>query len=68
MHTAQEVYSEEVQRLSASEQLRLATMILEGLTASAASALDFSDQWSDEDINDIAIFSARYASESIGEE
>ena len=68
MHTAQDLYSGEVGRLPASEQLRLATMILEGLTASAASALDFSDEWSDEDINDLAIFSARHASESLGEE
>jgi hypothetical protein len=44
-------------------------MILQGITAAEATAVDFySDEWSDEDIEDMAIFSARYASESLGDE
>lgn len=69
MHTAQELYSEQVRSLPASEQLRLAAIILQGLTASEARSVDFySDEWSEEDIEDMAIFSASYAAESLGEE
>jgi hypothetical protein len=55
--TAQDLYSSAVSSLPASEQLRLATLILEGLAA-AAPALDYSDYWSDEDVRDVAAFSA----------
>ncbi len=69
MQTARELYSEQVRILPASEQLRLAAIILQGLTAAEATSVDFySDEWSEEDIEDMAIFSARYAAESLGEE
>lgn len=69
MPTAQELYSEHVQALSPPQQLRLATMILQGLDAAAAMAVDYySDEWSEEDMRDAAIFSLRYAAEQIGEE
>jgi hypothetical protein len=41
-------------------------MILQGLTVSAAA--NYSDEWSDEDLSDLASFSLRQASESVGEE
>jgi hypothetical protein len=68
MATAQQVYSNEVSLLLPSEQLRLATLILAGLTDSAASALDFSDHWSEEDVRDLTAFSLEHASRSVGEE
>jgi hypothetical protein len=69
MQTAQEVYCRQIQILPPSEQLRLATIILQGLTAAEARSVDFySDDWSDEDLTDAAIFSARHAAESLGEE
>jgi len=68
MATAQQVYSSEVSVLPPSEQLRLATLILEGLTQTAASALDFSDRWSEEDLRDLAAFSMQHAARTMGEE
>lgn len=69
MHTANELYSEQVRSLPPPEQLRLATMILQGLTAAEATAAGcYSDEWSEEDIEDMAVFSAKYAAESLGEE
>lgn len=65
--TAQDVYSASVQSLAASEQFRLATMILEGL-ADSATALDFSDHWSAEDVHDITVFSAEHAATDFDEE
>jgi hypothetical protein len=44
-------------------------MILQGLTATTVTAVDFySDEWSEEDLEDMAIFTARHTSESLGEE
>ena len=63
--TAQQIYSSTVAVLPASEQLRLATIILEGLTESAAAVLDFSEQWSDEDVRDLANFSTQYAAGTV---
>lgn len=59
--TAQDVYTSNVLTLPASEQLRLASLILEGLSESAAT-LDYSENWSDEDIHDLVAFSAQQAS------
>lgn len=47
--------------MTASERLRLATLILDDLTAQSADVLDYSDSWSDEDVKDLAAFSASYA-------
>jgi hypothetical protein len=63
MQTAQDVYSKSVEVLPASERLRLATLILEGLSGSAAT-LDYSDFWSEEDIKDVTAFSANHAVET----
>lgn len=50
--TAQNLYSETVSTLSASEQLTLASLILNGLAKSVES-LDYQDHWSDEDLRDV---------------
>ena len=69
MHSANELYSDQVQNLPVPEQLRLATMILQGLTRSTVIAgKDYSDDWSDEDVRYLAAFSLRHASESLGQE
>lgn len=69
METLQDLYSQQIQALPAAEQLRLATIILQGLTSAEARSVDFySDDWSDEDLADAAIFSARHAADSLGEE
>lgn len=69
MHTAHDLYSDEIIGLPASEQLRLATLILQGLTASTATAVDFySDEWSEEDLRDLATFSLRQVDEALGRE
>jgi predicted RNA-binding protein (virulence factor B family) len=65
--TAQDLYSATVVALPASEQLRLATMILDGLSSSA-DALDFRDRWSDEDLQDLTLFAKNYAAKSLGED
>ncbi len=61
MDTAQEIYSKNVLSLPASERLRLATMILDDLSRSSATALDFSDHWTEEDVRDLAAFAAKFA-------
>jgi hypothetical protein len=61
MSTAKEIYAETVRDLPSSERLKLATLILEDLAESASSALDYSDAWSDEDLQDLAAFSERNA-------
>jgi len=68
MLTAQEVYTNNVRSLPPSERLRLAALILEELTASAASLLDFSDSWSDEDVRDLTAFSLQHAAAAYPEE
>ena len=68
MVTAEHVFTETVLSLPASERLRLATLILEDLTRSSASVLDYSDHWTDQDIQDFTTFSAKYADDSLDAE
>lgn len=68
MQTAQQVYLNEVTVLPPSEQLRLASLILEGLTASAASTVDVCDHWSEDDMREVAEYSAKHAAESLDKE
>jgi hypothetical protein len=56
--TAQNLYSDTVSTLPASEQLRLASLILKGL-AESAEKLDYQDHWSDDDLRDVAAYSMR---------
>jgi hypothetical protein len=68
MATAQEVYDSSVQTLPAAEQLRLASLILEQLTRTAAPVLDYSDTWTGEDIQDVRTFSVEHAASVYPEE
>jgi hypothetical protein len=68
MATAQQVFETSVRRLPASERLRLATLILDELTATSADALDYSDTWTEEDVRDLAAFSSSYAASLYPEE
>ena len=60
MATAEEIYTETVRSLPSSERLRLATMILEGLSSSAG-MLDYSDAWSENDLADLTRFAQQHA-------
>jgi hypothetical protein len=64
--TTEEIYSQLGKPLPPSEQLRLATMILNGIPPRAV--VDYSDEWSEEDIADLTAHSLRYAAASFGEE
>lgn len=64
MANAQEVYTSSVKSLPASERLRLATLILDELSQTAAPILDFSDVWSDEDLHDFSSYSLRHATKT----
>jgi hypothetical protein len=69
LQTFDDLYTQQIQRLPATEQLRLAAMILQGLSAGEARSVDFyRDEWSDDDLADATIFSARQAAKSEGEE
>lgn len=59
--TAQEVYNQVVRTLPSSEQLRLATLILNELVQQNPSIIDQSDTWTDRDRIDITNFSMQYA-------
>lgn len=64
--SAEEVYSQVVKSLPPSERLRLATMILNDIPPQ--SVVDYSDEWSEEDMRDLTTHTFRYAAESFGEE
>jgi len=68
MSTAQEVYTSTVQQLPPAERLRLAALILDELTKSNVLAVDESDTWSDEDIEDLRAYSLQYAESRYPEE
>ena len=68
MVTAQQIYESNIRQMTASERLRLATLILDDLTAQSADVLDYSDSWSDEDVQDLAAFSALYAASAYPED
>ncbi|MCL6753562.1 hypothetical protein KBT16_22360 [Nostoc sp. CCCryo 231-06] len=58
---AQEIYSQVVCNLSPTEQLRLATLILNELVQQNLSIIDQSDTWTEQDQLDLASFSLQYA-------
>ena len=64
--TAEEVYDQIIKPLPASERLKLATMILNDI--SPRSVVDYSEEWSEEDMRDLTAHSLRYAAQSFGEE
>ncbi|MEH1962937.1 MAG: hypothetical protein V7L05_24395 [Nostoc sp.] len=60
-NTAQEIYSQVVCNLSPTEQLRLATLILNKLVEQNLSIIDQSYTWTEQDQLDLASFSLEYA-------
>jgi hypothetical protein len=64
--SVEELYAKVVKALPPSERLKLATMILNDIPPQAV--VDYSEEWSEEDMRDLTIHSMRYAAESFGEE
>jgi hypothetical protein len=64
--TAEEVYSQVVKPMPLPERLKLATMILNGIPSRAV--VDYSEEWTEEDIRDATLYSLRRAAWSFGEE
>ena len=64
--TADGIYIQIVKPLPASERLKLATMILNDIPPQ--SVVDYSEEWSEEDMQDLTAHTLRYAAESLGEE
>jgi hypothetical protein len=61
---AKDVYENTVATLSRSEQLRLAALILRELSESAASDLEYSDTWTEQDAADLTTHALRCAAEA----
>lgn len=68
MSSVQEVYNQIIQTLSPTEQLRLATLILNELVQKNSPIIDQSDYWTEQDQADIANFSVRYAASQSSDE
>jgi len=63
--TAQIIYEQVVKPLPASERLKLATMILNGIPSLAVA--DYSEEWTDEDYRDFATASRAYIMHRLAE-
>jgi len=64
--TVEEVYGQVVKLLPVSDRFKLATLILNDIPPQAV--VDYSEEWTEEDIRDLTIYSLRYAAQSFGEE
>ncbi|MGC8785015.1 MAG: hypothetical protein ACP5RN_11615 [Armatimonadota bacterium] len=58
IQTAEEIYKQVIQGLPLSERLKLATMILQGIPERAV--VDYSEEWTEEDLRDFSASSRRY--------
>ena len=67
MNEAKQLDTSAVAGLDPSEQLQLASLILEGLKNSPSASYDVSDNWTVEDIRDETIASLENAVQSMGE-
>ncbi|MGQ9630798.1 MAG: hypothetical protein ACUVXI_10890 [bacterium] len=63
--TAEEVYSQVVKPLPPSERLKLATLILNDIPPRAI--VDYSEEWTEEDMREATLYSFRRAAWSFGE-
>ena len=68
MSRAQDLYADSIRDLPSSERLKLAVIILEELSRTAAGNLDYSDSWSNEDIQDLAALSMKHSASSFPED
>ena len=57
----QEIYTQVISNLPATERLQLATLILNGLVKQEVTVIDDSDTWTEQDQLDLAAFSMQYA-------
>ena len=64
--TVNDLYAHSIKTLPAPDRLRLATMILNDIPAQ--SVVDYSDEWSDEDMADFTAASWARAGEAAGED
>ena len=66
--TAREIYETTVRNLPALDRLRLASLILDDLAAANGAGLDIRDEWTDEDMADLAAYSLKHAGRSVSPE
>lgn len=59
--SAEEIYTKVIRKLSPTERLRLANLILNDLVQQNVSVLDQSDTWTEQDLVDITNFTLQYA-------
>jgi hypothetical protein len=64
--TIQELYEQSIKQLPAPERFQLAVLILNDIPPQAL--VDYSDEWSEEDLRDLTLHSLRQAAESMGED
>ena len=62
MSKIQELYESRVRPMVPAERLQLARLILDDLSPSEA-AVDVDDEWSDDDLADVAAYAVRHAAE-----
>ncbi|MGL4612229.1 MAG: hypothetical protein ACRCYY_21540 [Trueperaceae bacterium] len=65
--TAREIYNQIAPKLSLTERLRLASLLLENLNQQNISVINDSSTWTEEDIEDITRLSIDYAHQSYPE-
>jgi hypothetical protein len=63
--TITEIYEQTIKPLPAADRLRLATLILNDIPPQ--SVIDYSEEWSEEDMRDATLHSWRRAAASFGE-
>lgn len=69
MHrTVEQIYTQFISTLPPTEQLKLATKILNGLVEQSPVVVDDSDTWTDRDRLDLAAFSLQYATTVFSED
>jgi hypothetical protein len=61
----EEIYTDVVKPLPLPERFKLAQMILNDISPRAI--VDYSEEWTEEDMRDITIYSLQYAARSFGE-
>ena len=66
--SARELYDKTIRQLPAVDRLRLAALILDELAAASGAGLDIRDDWSEEDIVDLAAHSLKHSARSIAGE
>jgi hypothetical protein len=64
--TAEEIYEQVIKPLPPSERFKLATIILNDISPRAI--VDYSEEWTEEDLRDFAAATWNYAARSLGEE